>query len=124
MPAVGTVTYSEEIFGSVQKITAAWTCSAGGAVSGTSTALPFSGKIERLVTVPGTAGDQPTDQYDITILDEDGVDVLANAGQNRSNVNTEQVASASLGIVANDKLQLVVAAAGATKKGTVYLYLR
>jgi len=124
MAAVGTVTISEEVFSTVKKITLAWTCSAGGIVSGTSTTNAFSGKVERLVTVPGTGADAPDDNYNVTVLDEDGTDILMGGGLLRDQVNTEQVLASSLGIVANDKLQLVIGAAGASNKGTVYLYVR
>ncbi len=123
----GTVTYTEEIhgiFGRIKKITMAWTCTAGGAVSGTLTDSVFNGEIVRLVTVPGTAGNAPTDNYDVTIVDEDGTDVLMGAGVDRDTANTEQVLATSLGVVANDKLELRVANAGSAKSGTVYLYIR
>lgn len=125
--AVGTVTYTEEtlrIYGQIKKIKAAWTCTAGGAASGTLTDNIYSGEIIRLVTVPATAGDAPTDNYDVTLVDEDGTDVLMGSGVDRDTANTEQVLASSLGCVANDKLELRVANAGATKQGVVYIYIR
>lgn len=125
MAVVGSVTYTEETFGIVKKITAAWTASSDtGAVSGTKTLKTYSGEILRLVTVPGTAGDAPTPDYDVTALDDDGTDVLMGAGANRHTSNTEQVLASSLGVIANDKIELRVANAGNSKKGTVYIYLR
>ncbi len=124
MAVVGTHTITEELVGSMKKITWAWTCDASGNASGQSTTNAYSGELRRQVTVPGTAGVQPTDQYDLTLLDEDSTDVLMGAGANRSNVNTEQVLASSLGVVANDKLQLTVANAGNAKSGTVYIYIR
>lgn len=124
MAAVGTVVYTEERQGSVRKVAMAWTCSAGGAVSGTPSTYQYSGEIVRLVTVPGAAAAAPTDNYDVTILDDDGTDVLMGAGVDRDTANTEQVLAASLGYIANDHLNLVVANAGAAKSGTVYLYIR
>ena len=124
MSAVGSVTYSEEVFGTVKKIGMSWTCDASGAVSGTLTASVYSGELRRLVTVPAAAGSAPTDNYDVTVLDEDGTDVLMGAGADRDTANTEQVLASSLGIVANDKLELRVANAGNAKSGTVYLYIR
>jgi hypothetical protein len=128
MAAVGSVTYTEEppyIFGALKKIKMAWTASADtGAVSGTLTTGVYNGEIIRLVTVPGKAGDAPDADYDVTVLDEDGTDVLMGAGANRHTSNTEQVLASSLGCVANDKLELRVANAGNANKGTVYLYLR
>lgn len=124
--AAGTVTITEERGGSIRKIAFAWT-SGTDAAAGTasaSTSFTYNGKIERLVTVPAAGGDAPTDQYDLTITDADGIDVLAGAGANRSGTNTEQVASTSLGHVANDKLTVNVSNAGAAKKGTAILFLR
>ena len=121
-------TITEETFSTVKKIKWVWVSAAdqtvGGALVNTTTTEAYSGSIERLVTVPAAAPNAPTDDYDITILDEDGVDVLLGAGANRDETNTEQIAAANLGIVANDKLKLTVAAAGAGKGGTVYLYIR
>jgi hypothetical protein len=122
MAVAGTVPVSEERSGRFRKITWAWTCTAGGsAIKGTPHTA--TGKLVRLVTVPAAAGDAPTDNYDVTILDQDGTDVLMGAGANRDTADTEQVAQASLGIVVNDTLELNVANAGNAKKGTVYLYL-
>lgn len=117
----------EEKFGNalepLKKIAFSWTTAADGTATGTTTNA-YVGEVIRLVTVPGTAGSQPTDQYDIVINDEDTTDVLMGAGANRSNASTEQVLASSLGCVANDKLTLEITNAGDTKSGTVYLYIR
>lgn len=120
------VTITEEVFANgvmpIRKIKFAWTSDASGDATGTTT-KSYTGELLRLITVPdGTSA--PTDDYDITITDEDGVDVLIGQGANRDTANTEQVIASSLGCVANDKLTLTVANAGNAKKGTVYLYVR
>lgn len=121
--AAGTVTLTEETVGSIVKIRWAWTSDGSGVVSGTLTTRAYNGALERLVTDPdGSAA--PTDNYDVTILDEDGTDILMGAGADRDTATTEQVARASLGVVANDTLELRIANAGASKAGVVYLYLR
>ena len=121
-------TITEETLGTVKKIKWVWVSAADGTVGaalvGTTTSEAYSGECLRLITVPATGADQPDDNYDITILDEDGVDVLIGAGANRDELNTEQVIASSLGAVANDKLKLTVSAAGAGLGGTVYLYIR
>ncbi len=119
----GIVTITEETYGTMKKISFAWTSTAGGVADGTTTNT-YTGEVRRLVTIPGTAGDQPTALYDITMKDEDSTDILIAAGANRSNVNTEQVLATSLGVIANDKIRLDVAAAGDTKKGTAIIYIR
>lgn len=122
--AVGTCTITEELHDGVKKIKFAWTSGTiadDGVVPDTDTVRAYSGKVERFITDPT---DGPTDDYDITIKDEDGYDVLAGAGANRDTTNTEQVLASSLGIVAGDKLTFAVANAGSAKSGVAYLYLR
>ena len=119
-------TITEETFGTVKKVTWAWTSAADGSVGAaavsTTTTNAYSGKIERLVTDPGATA--PTDNWDLVINDEDGTDVLVGAGANRDTANTEQVLAASVGIVANDTLTMLVTNAGSGKTGTVYVYIR
>lgn len=124
--AVGTVTITEETYGSIKKIAFAWTAGTdaeAGTASGQTTNA-YNGAIERLVTVPGAGGDAPDDNYGVTVTDEDSTDVLMGAGATRDTANTEQVLASSLGVVANDKLTVNITAAGAGNKGTVYVYLR
>lgn len=126
--AAGTVTITEETMGAVKKITFDWTAGTAGqagTATGTTTGA-YNGKVERLVTAPAKDSLQPTNSYSITITDDDSpiTDVLSGAGAARSNVNTEQVASTSLGIVANSRLTINVTAAGSGGKGTAYLFIR
>ncbi len=122
----GTVTVTEEIFGTVKKIKFQWTsgidADAGLATKTTNNA--YSGEIIRLVTIPGTDANAPTDNYDLVINDEDSTDVLMGAGANRDTLNIEQVLASSLGCVANDKLSLSISNAGNVKQGTVIVYIR
>ena len=116
------ITITETTYTRVKKIKIAWVASDAGAGSAVTTNA-YDGKCELLTTVPsGTAA--PTDDYDITIKDADGVDVLAGAGLNRDTANTEQVVASSLGAVAGSKLTFAVAAAGNAGAGTCYLYIR
>ena len=119
----GTVIITEKRTGTVKRITWAWTTDGAGAADGQTTHV-YDGKIEALVTVPAGGANAPTDQYDITITDQDGVDVLAGAGANLAAAATQHISATNLSAVANEKLTLNVSAAGAVKKGTVYLYIR
>ncbi len=114
---------TERTWGSVKKVTYQWTSNATGDATAVTT-QQYDGAIQRLVTVPGTAGDQPTNLYDVVVQDGDDVDVLMGEGLDRSNVNTEQVNAASLGIVGYSTLTFVISGAGDSNTGVVHLYIR
>ena len=117
------VTWTEERIGTITKLKAVWVSAADGTASGQTT-YPYTGKIEGLTTAPAAAGSAPIDLYDVTLTDEDSVDVLMGGGANRATATTQHVLGTSLGCVANDKLTLNVANAGDTKGGAVYVWIR
>ncbi len=123
MPTAQVVTVAEITRTSVKKITWDWTCTDLGVVSQV-TSEAYDGKLIALVTDPDAGGDAPSDNYNIAINDEDGVDVLVGAGLLRDTANTELVNGASLGAVAGQKLTLVIDTAGDANKGLVHLYIR
>lgn len=116
-----------------RKILLAWTSDASGNVSGTLTPV-ISGTLARVVFIPGSGGTQPSSLYDVTLLDESGVDVLGGQGANLSNSTVAQVApgcplkdGTTVSTTApqmDDRLELQVANAGNAKTGTVVLYVR
>lgn len=107
----------------VSLTTVTWTSDAAGAA--TQTITGFDGQIHRIVTDPAAGGSAPTDDYDITLVDSDGLDILGGAGANRDTANTEQLdISAVAPLVHYGDLVLTVAAAGDTKAGTVKIYWR
>lgn len=107
---------------SVQKVVWAWTSSAGGAFT-EATTVDFHGKILGFATIPAGGGDAPTDNYDITITDADGHDVLLGGGANRDEANTEYVAGTACAGVASSARTLNVANAGNAKSGTAILWI-
>ena len=121
----GVVTITEQAhIGTVRKIIFAWLAGQGafaGTASGTTTES-YDGKMIGLTTDPGAG--PPTDNYDITLADSDGDDVLLGAGMNRDTVNVESVAEASLGAACGSKLTFAVAAAGASAEGKAIVYIR
>lgn len=84
----GTVTLSHEDDGQIRRLIA--TCTADAADgSYPATALPaFEGRILALRTNPGAVA--PQDNYDITLVDGDGVDRLQGVGLNRDTANSEE----------------------------------
>lgn len=107
----------------IVRYTIAWASNASGAVSGHAF-THAKGRLIEIKFVPGTVGDQPTNLYDITVVDTDGLDILAGAGANLSNATPSYVIpSAPFYLDGTFQIDLVVANAGDTKKGTVYLYI-
>lgn len=120
--ATGTVTITPDDSTVMKCVKFAWTATAGGAASDTTTTR-YSGKVTGLVTVPDS-GTAPSPNYDITITDKNGLDILTGSGADRHTSNTEYVREASLGNVANSVLTLNVSGAGSGGKGTVYVFIR
>ena len=78
------------------------------------------GFITRVTTNPGTTA--PTDDYDIVLNDEDGVDVMAGALANRDTANSETVIISDPPYI-DSELTLVITNAGDTKDGKITIYM-
>jgi hypothetical protein len=126
--AAGTLGVSRaQVNGNLQRVTLTWTSTAGGAVSGNPFSVP-TGQLVQVKFVPGAGGTQPTDLYDVTLVDGDGVDVLAGLGANLSQSTASIVAprastNAAPFLIDATTLDLVVANAGSAKSGTVTLWI-
>lgn len=122
-------------FGAVKKVVVDWASDdTTGAVTGTTRKIV--GTLVKAVTDPGTAA--PTDNYDITITDEEGADVLAPCQStlaNRDTANTEQVyflvldaagtpLAQSVHPVVCDALTVAVTNAGNSKTGQLIIYYK
>ena len=113
---------AEQNHRSVRKLVYTWTSDGTGDATATTTNT-YSGKVIGLGTVPdGTAA--PSPDYDVTLTDPDGFDVLAAAGIDRHTSNTESVFNPSSLGVADGKLTFVIANAGASKEGVVHVWIR
>jgi len=116
----------------INRIEVTWTSDAAGAAS--QLIEHVEGVIVRVQFVPGTGGNQPTNAYDITLLDVGGEDVLAGQGANLSNAAPssvcpgipmkDAVTTSNVPVSVSSSLTLTVANAGNTKSGTVYIYMR
>ena len=128
MADLGTVTVTEETYGSVQKVLFDWLSVDGGGDAGKArktTANAYNGVLLRAVFVPDGGGTQPTAAYDVTVEDDDGYDVLIGLGADLSNAAAVSKAEKDgLGAVANDHLTVSVTNAGNAKGGAVILYIR
>jgi hypothetical protein len=125
MAVAGSITYTEETHGSVRLVKADWLSDAAGDVTENATTEHYSGVILYAAFVPDAGGTQPTDQYDVTVLDKNSLDVLNGLGANKSNSVTAYADQYDgLGAVANSKLTVTVDNAGNAKGGIVYLWIR
>ncbi|MBW8003214.1 MAG: hypothetical protein FVQ80_14535 [Planctomycetes bacterium] len=125
MAAAGSAQITEEVYNSVKLIKWAWTSGTGQTVLVDNTTENFyTGKLLFMTSVPGAGGDAPTDNYDITILDKNSIDLLSDNGLNRATATTESILETSLGAVANSKLALNIAAAGSSNTGVCFLWIR
>jgi len=74
---------------SVSSLTFAWTANSGtGAMPAIASESNIDGYVFMVVTNPGTTA--PTDDYDITLTDSDGVDVMGGKLVDRDTANSEQ----------------------------------
>lgn len=101
-------------------ITCPFTTDAAGDASEQSETL--NGRIYRVVTNPDNA-DTPTANWDLTLEDEDGVDVLAGTGANRDAGGTGASEQIKPDVAVASKLTFKVANGGNAKKGVVKLYI-
>lgn len=124
--------------GSIRKVIAAFTTDdATGSVNGTTEKI--SGELIKIVTDPGAAA--PTDNWDVVLTDEEGVDLSVHLSDvaiaaliARDTANTEETylpledeagtARVSLWPVVCDKLTITVNNAGNAKTGQIILYYR
>lgn len=113
------------------KLTITWTSDGSGdvseAISEANMKILIGKNLAHFITDPGVTA--PTDNYDLTLLDAYGVDVLGAEGMNRDTANSEQSVPALKSGVYGDRiidtaLTFTIAAAGDTKQGTVILYFR
>ncbi|MGE0460904.1 MAG: hypothetical protein AB7Q16_06005 [Vicinamibacterales bacterium] len=89
--AAGTVTQTHFRVGNIRKVVFACTAdAANGSFPATAISVPIEGRLIQLITDPGATA--PTDNYDITLVDGNGLDVLQGVGANRDTAVTEAAA--------------------------------
>ena len=102
------------------KVTFTWLSIADGSYTETTDGY-FCGRIVRLVTDPGATA--PTDNYDVYLTDSDGGQIIGTQGENRDTATTEGINITAPGGYFAGTLTLTIAAAGAAKIGTVYVWI-
>jgi len=113
----------------VEEIKYACTTTSGGLVDKQTDEIVVGRVVGFIANPDGT--DAPTDNYDVTITNEDGVDVLGGAGANLDTANSEMMAPMIGNLTSSftaygspfvaSKLQVNMSAGGDTKKSVLTL---
>lgn len=98
----------------------AWTSAADGTVSAVPVVVQ-GGKLLSVTIVPNTSTTQPTDLYDLTLLTEDGIDLLSSRGTDLSNASGSILVFDPPLHVPPSLLYPTVTHAGNAKTGTLVL---
>lgn len=118
----GTVTDVSASHHGYRLLTFEWVTSTDtGLVSGTSR-YRYTGRIVGVCTVPAGSSLAPDDNYDITLTDNNDVDVANGQLANRHTSTTQWVFD-SLGHVVNSTVTINVTNAGNSNAGTTYVYI-
>ncbi|MES2146707.1 MAG: hypothetical protein V4491_02545 [Pseudomonadota bacterium] len=114
------------IGGNITRYTVTWLSDALGAVSGNSFPVE-AGHVMQVRQIPDAAATQPSDLYDVTVLDANSFDVLVGGGANISNAGPTYITPAlTTGypiFVEAGNLTPVIAAAGNAKGGQIVFYV-
>jgi len=132
----GTMTFTYREDNNILRVIADWTSDADGNADGAT--KDIAGRLVKGGTNPAAAGAAPTDNYDVTLTDEDGVNVLAACDDDladRDTANSEEVyflvkdhaagtpLAQSLHPVVAGALTVAVANAGDSNSGRAVLYI-
>lgn len=116
----GPVLVTEEDDSGMVKLTFDWTTPAGTGVYSDTTIYHYTGKVIKAYIVPSTIS-APTDDYDVRLLDEGGIDILDGFGVDSGTATVEVLSN--VGAVLEDTLTISVTNAGTSTAGVVYVYL-
>ncbi len=110
---------------SIKRIKFAWTSDTSGNCVDTTTYI-YTGRIIGFASLPSLSGDtQPSNEFDVTLVDYDNVDVLAKLGADLSNAAaTYKAEKDGLLCVVESALTLSVANAGASKCGAIVVFIQ
>lgn len=108
----------------LQKIQWDWLSATGGAVSSAASGW-YCGKIVKVSLASDGAPTAPDDAYDVTIEDQDGLDVLSGNGADVTSAATVYINDPTKTLwVRSNVLTLKVAAAGDEKGGVVTMLIQ
>lgn len=117
----GTITAVESRQGSVKQVVFSWLSDASGDGTATATTYSYSGELMKVVCVPSAT--TPDDLYDVTLSDDNDLDLLAGQGVDCPN-GANLVITGGMLPITNSVISLTIAGGGNAKIGTVYIWLR
>lgn len=122
MAEVGTMTVPTHMHyaPSMSEYRTTWTASAGGIVSGINKTFG-TGYLVAVRIIPNLGGTQPTNLFDVTLLDSDGLDLLGGYGADCANTGPTQILLDPPVPVNGTSLQVTVNNAGASTTGEVVI---
>jgi hypothetical protein len=115
-----------DLGGGITKYSIAWTSDASGNVNGAAVALK-RGRLLQVKFAPSNGGTQPSNNYVATLIDADGVDLLAGKGATLSNtaasVAVPIVSTVSPAFIDPGNFTPTISAAGNVTNGRIDLYV-
>lgn len=132
-----TATVTTQDHRSIKRYTVAWVSHTDGTISNVlqdtkGANIIFSGVLMRVTIIPGVGGDEPDDNYVLTLKDANSVDVLANQGAALDEATTtdfcpgttltDDTTPGTLPFTIDSILTLAGSGAGSANLGTVELY--
>lgn len=128
MAVAGSITATVTDAGAgLTKYSIAWLSSSGGAVTENTFSVK-AGELVQVEFVPDSGGTQPTDAYDMTLLNAVGTDLLSGGGANLSNATRTQVvpviSTYFRRTLEAGLLTPTISNAGSAKGGTIILLVR
>lgn len=106
----------------VRAYTYEWTSDGSGNVSTNAVIVSPGAYLVQVQFEPGTGAAQPSDNYDVTLLNSKGVDLLDGVGLNCDDTVGRTESRPGIWIDRAAVLQLTVAGAGATNTGRLVLW--
>jgi hypothetical protein len=110
--------------GDIQSFRWDWTTDANGMVTTVATTDTYIGEVLWAVAIPGSGPTQPTNDYDIEVLNDADADLLGGGGADMANVGNDYPAQTNFGVASTTHLRLRVKNAGSEKTGSVLLDIK
>lgn len=120
----GTITVTDEVIGTVKKVTFDWLSHTDGTASITSSGAYYTGEVLKVMMVPDPVTTTPSDNYTVTLTDSNSYDILCGQGLACCPAAANLLITGGLLPVTNSKISLTIAGGGSEKGGLVLVWIR